>query len=39
MLRSCPGHTSANVELEPFDVGVTDAKKDLSEVIVWFTIT
>jgi hypothetical protein len=39
MLRSCTRHTSANGELEPFDVGVTDEGKDLSELVVWFTIT
>jgi hypothetical protein len=39
MLRSCAGYTSVNGELEPFDVGVTDVRKDLSKLIVWFTIT
>jgi hypothetical protein len=39
MLRSCAGHTSANGVLEPFDAGATDARKDLSELVVWFTIT
>jgi hypothetical protein len=34
MPRSCAGHTSANGELGPFDVGVTDAGKDLGELVV-----
>jgi hypothetical protein len=34
MLRSFAGHTSTNEVLVPFDVGVTDAEKDLGELVV-----
>jgi hypothetical protein len=33
-MESCAGHISANGELVLFDVGVTDAGKDLGEVVV-----